>query len=118
MKTKKIGGDYALMVFRHPRTGYPVNMTLTKAMPIDGLETAKNLYADWLAEYADAIHSVVLLRRSRQLYRQGYFVQVEYEVIQKAVDDQYAKFWTVIVVGWKRENEQDLVCLGRAERRK
>ena len=93
-------------------------MTLTKAMPIDGLETAEKLYADWLAEYADEIHSVVLLRRSRQLYRQGNFVQVEYEVILKDIDDQYAKFWTIVDVGWKRENGQDLVCIGTAERRK
>ncbi len=93
-------------------------MTLTKAMAIDGLETAGKLYADWLAEYADEIHSVVLLRRSRQLYRQGNFVQVEYVICMKDVDDQYAKFWTVVVVGWKRENGQDLVCLGKAERRK
>lgn len=116
MKRTYIGGKYVLAVVKHPRSGYPVNMELVKAIPIDEQEEALERYNEWVDQYQDEIHSVMLMQRYRQLYRSGGKVQIEYSVALKPAGDAYSKYWTFFNIGWERRGGKDFLM--GAERNK
>lgn len=116
MKRTYIGGKYVLAVVKHPRSGYPVDMELIKAIPINEQEEALERYNEWVAQYQDATNSVMLMQRYRQLYRSGNKVQIEYSVALKPVGDAYSKYWTFFIIGWERRGGKDYMM--GAERNK
>ena len=109
MKRTKIGWKYVLAIVKHPRTGYPVNMELVKAIPINEQGEALERYTEWVAEHQSDIQSVLLMERYRQLCRSGNTVQVEYSVALKPAGDPYSKYWTFFNIGWKREGGKDFL---------
>jgi len=112
MKRTYIGGKYVLAIVKHPRSGYPVDMELVNAIPINEQEEALERYNEWVAQYQDEIHSVMLMQRYRQLYRSGNKVQIEYSVALKPVGDAYSKYWTFFNIGWERKDGKDFLTGG------